>query len=188
MLFNGTDGIISMGDDAAFEFTAAFTIEVWAKYTTAGNTLVSKFASSFGGWTLGTSAGNALQFFAGTSGGATVFSCLTTLGYNNGGWHHVAAVSDGVVGANRARIYVDSAVAGQATINAGTIDANTAPFLVAARFATPANFFGGTLAFIAVYPTALTAAQVANHYNLGTGGQGGTGSEFRSRYRWRDAA
>src|SRR5262245_14988542 len=37
MLFDGVNGRISMGDDAAFEFTGAFTVEYWIKWTSVSN-------------------------------------------------------------------------------------------------------------------------------------------------------
>lgn len=188
MLFNGTTGFISMGDDAAFEFVAAFTIECWAKYTGVSNRLVSKILSSLAGWFLGTSAGNAIQFFAGTAGGATVFNLVSTLSYNNNLWHHFVALWDGSSGANHAKLYVDGTLRDQATVNAVAIGTNNANFMLAAGALTPANFMAGLLDEVAVYPLALTPAQIANHYALGVAGIGGGPMEYRSRYRWRDVS
>src|SRR5215510_10250233 len=193
MTFDGTTGYITMGDDAAFEFVAAFTVELWAKYTGVSNRLVSKILSSLAGWFLGTSAGNAIQFFAGTAGGSTVFNLLSTLAYNNNVWHHIVALWDGSSGADHAKLYVDGTLVATSTVNAVAIGTNNANFMIAAGALTPANFTAGTLARVAVYPLALSAAQVANHFALGVGGSsgggaGGAATEYRARYRWRDAA
>jgi trimeric autotransporter adhesin len=157
-----------MGDVAAFEFTGAFSVECWVKYTTvaAAMEIVSKMDAAFKGWSLKvrpTGPTGRIQFLANSGIPATVFSVNTTAAYNDGKWHHVVATWDGTTGANQVIIYVDGVVAATGTALAGTIDQNAAPFCIGAQNAT-LEFFSGSVDEVAVYDRALSPAEVKAHY------------------------
>lgn len=167
MRFNGTNGYITMGDVAAFEFTGTFTLEAWVRISTLGNFILSKSLSSTAGYFLGVTGSGAFQFFAATGAAAQIFSTTTPLAYNDGRLHHVVGTWDGTTNANGVKLYVDGVRVVQTTAGAGTPAQNAAPFLIGAWDTTPALFFGGVIDDVAIYSSALTAAQIAAHYQLG---------------------
>ena len=103
-------------------------------------------------------------------GQQTIFSPAT--GYNDGRWHHVAAVQDPSQGA---QLFVD-----------GVRVAARSEYFLATRFngywrlggdslatwpeAPSSGYYTGDLDDPAVYNVALTSAQILAHYNLGKGG------------------
>lgn len=168
MQFNGTDATISMGDVAAFEFTGAFSVECWAKWTTAALMgLVTKALASTAGWQLMVTALGKIQFAASDSAATLVFQATTSPAYNDGAFHHVVATWTGAAGANQVTVYVDGVQVRQGGVVAGTVDTNAAPFRLGAGYLTPGAFFNGLLDEVAVYPTALTPQQILTHYQLG---------------------
>ncbi|MGI8330563.1 LamG-like jellyroll fold domain-containing protein [Actinomadura scrupuli] len=92
-------------------------------------------------------------------------------GYNNNKWHHVVGTVDGSAGM---KLYVDGNLVGSdATAKSGQ------PFsgywrvggdnVAGWPLAPSSSYLNGTIDEVAVYPKALSAAQVATHYGLGTG-------------------
>ena len=87
-------------------------------------------------------------------------TAMSATGYNDGAWHHVVMTrtrSTGVV-----QLYLDgSPVAG----TTGNTNALTAPTNIDfARIQTGGNYFAGSLDEIALYTRALSASEVAQHY------------------------
>lgn len=167
LLLNGSSGYVTMGDIAAFEFTGAFSVEAWVKFTSTSNFIVSKSLNTAAGWFLGVTASGNVQFFAATAAIATVFNVQSGSAFNNGLYHHVVATWDGTTNANGVKLYIDGVLNAQGTAGAGTIAQNAAPFLIGAWHTTPASFFGGTVDEVAVYGAELSAARVAAHNTAG---------------------
>jgi hypothetical protein len=143
-----------------------FTIEVW--FRTRFNqtrTLVDFGKSVFGN----SSPAGSRRIIVSSTGdisfwpsNAVVGVSTTGGGYADGGWHHVAATLDPATGTN---LYVDGSLVGTAAYSA---PANTTGYW---RFGgdtwvanSYADYFVGVLDEFAVYSTALTPLQIAQHY------------------------
>jgi hypothetical protein len=150
-----------------------FTLECWFRTTgydpatsTAGVTLVD-----FGSTPAGNSPASDRRLYVdaaghvvfGTAAGTSGAASTASAGYLDGDWHHVAATSDPGGGL---RLYVDGSLAGTAPYTAPAAMSGYWRFGGNTWFtAWPADYFSGDLDEVAVYPTALTAQQVAWHYH-----------------------
>lgn len=169
---DGSSGYVS-GPTQSQAGPAEFTVEVWFKTTTTrGGKLIG-----FGNLRTGQSASydrhvymsNAGSLLFGVFPGA-VRTVVSPAGYNDGAWHHVAASLSGTAGM---ALYVDGAlVAANPAIK--TAQNYTGFWRVGYDhlngWTTPPSsfFFAGSLAFAAVYTSALSAEQVQSHYVAGT--------------------
>ncbi|WP_431951658.1 LamG-like jellyroll fold domain-containing protein [Actinacidiphila sp. bgisy167] len=179
MGFNGSNDYAY--SDARHARPSAYSIETWFKTTTtAGGKLIGfgdrnvddKLSGSYDKHIYMTDNGR-LAFGVYSGGTRTI---TTTGAYNDGGWHHVVATQ----GSSGMRLYVDGALVGT---DPTTGSQNYSGFwrvggdsLTSWPNRPSSNFFAGQLDETAVYPSVLTAAQVADHHALGTAG-GGTPSE-----------
>lgn len=160
-----------------------YTVETWFRTTTTTGGRIVGFGDNFGSGqgyfsrnsdrlVYMTDAG-LLGFGTGSTRAGNQATLLTGQAYNDGAWHHVAATQ----GADGMALYVDGAQVGSNTVT--TALNSTGFWRVGADTLTgwPSNptsaFFSGTVDETAVYPSALSAAQVAEHHALGTGSGGG---------------
>ena len=148
--------------------TSTITVEAWVKTTAAGGQIIDNGLSQSGASAIAT---DTLYL----SGGQPYFTIWTPTGYraihgsapiNDGQWHYVAGTMSSTTGTV---LYVDGA---QVATDAATttirpylgywrLAGDTLAYLPAAP-ASP--YFAGSIADVAVYPTALTPAQVAAHF------------------------
>lgn len=93
----------------------------------------------------------------------------STTAVNDGGWHHIAATSDGN---GNMRLYVDGALQDQENAGPAANRANTSFTIGALNF--PIGTTGEMLGFldeVAFYPHALTQTDVSEHFNAAQGAQ-----------------
>ncbi|WP_328697845.1 LamG domain-containing protein [Streptomyces sp. NBC_00342] len=154
--------------------TSKFSVETWIKTTTTRGGKIIGFGSN----TLETSGkydkhvymlnNGRLTFGTHNTGGQTV---STTGSYNDGAWHHVVATQgsggmalyvDGKLRASNAQYTKNEAYPGYWRVGGDN--------LATWPNRPTSDFFAGQIDETAVYPTALTAAQVSAHYALRTGG------------------
>lgn len=84
-------------------------------------------------------------------------------GYNNGNWHYISAVVNGV---NRT-LYIDGTQKSTDTDGMQSVTGNTAPFTIGG-FASSGfsnQFYGGNIANVSFYNRALTSTEVLQNYN-----------------------
>lgn len=161
--FNGSNGFAYSNNGAAGPSTVS--VEAWVSTTTtAGGRIVG-----FGNSKTGNSTSYDRQLYM-TNAGKLAFKVgsvvLTSpLSYNNGVYHHVVGVNGGGVLA----LYVDGAVVAS--------QAATAPLSITTGFwrvggdttgGSTSRFLNGTIDEVAVYYSALDAASVLWHYQVGT--------------------
>lgn len=162
--FPGTAGFsIQCGNNAAYNFTNSFTLELWMKYTAnaANQWFVSKDVSgnraySFG---LNVTAGNyKLNFFSGAS--------ATLLGTTNlvaGTVYHVALTYDGT----NARAYVNGVLESAQPIGAPPVTVNNV-YLGQREFVGFEEPFVGVMDEVAFYNSVLTAPQLLGNFQAGS--------------------
>jgi hypothetical protein len=152
---------------------AAFSVECWfrttgynAAVTANGVTLVD-----FGSGVAGNSAASDRRLFVDSAGhvvfgtaSGTTGAATTAATYLDGAWHHAVATADPADGV---RLYLDGVPAASAAYAAPAVANGYWRFGGNTWFAGiwPADYFTGDLDEVAVYPTALTAQQVAWHYH-----------------------
>ncbi len=156
-----------------FSNPSTYSVEIWFKTrTTTGGKLIG-----FGGSQVGSSSGYDRHIYM-TNSGQLVFgqytSSIVTVtsssSYNDGVWHQAVGTYNG----STMVLYVDGAQVGSTSAGA--------PYNYAGYWrlgydnlygwpSAPANYhFLGSLGQAAVYSSALTAAQVSNHYAAAAGG------------------
>ncbi|MFE6973324.1 LamG-like jellyroll fold domain-containing protein [Streptomyces sp. NPDC057682] len=171
--FNGTDEYAYSNRRHAQP--TAFTLETWIRTTTVrGGKIIG-----FGNLTMENSGtfdkhvymrnDGRLMFGVYSSGGRRTVA--TSAAYNDGAWHHVVATQgpqgmalyvDGQLRASNALYTNNQAYAGYWRVGGDNL-ANWPN-------RPTSNFFAGQIDETAVYPTALSASQIASHYTLGTAG------------------
>jgi hypothetical protein len=154
MAFNGTTGKIVTGN---ITVQAAFTVEGWIKSSDATNQfpMFSNRGAPAGVVYCGLTNGVMFLF----SDGQTPTSVLGVKIVTNNQWHHVAYVSSGAL----TSLYVDGALDNS---GAQTHVLATGPGGIGFD-ASGGGFWPGSIDEVAVYPTALTPTQIANHFIAG---------------------
>jgi hypothetical protein len=150
--FNGVSGKITVG---AFVIALASSVEVWVRFTSAGQHTIIGCDAGVAPTTdtYGVFSGGKIYQYNGSAGIQS-----TGQSYNDGQWHHVVFVNTGTA----LSIYVDGGVTNvNAVAYARPLQSGT---LSVAWATNDPNFWNGSLDEIAIYPTALTAQQVADHY------------------------
>jgi hypothetical protein len=174
-LVNGSDYAVVSPGSSGVGYTnqqqagpTTYTIEAWVKTGSFNGGKILGFENAQTGW--GTSHDRVLYMtnngrigYGIVSGGAQQSILSTTL-FNNDQWHHVVATQ----GASGMALYVDGALIG--TNAAATPDAYSGYWrlgggnLTGWPSAPASSALVGSFDEAAVYPTELTAAQVAAHY------------------------
>jgi Concanavalin A-like lectin/glucanases superfamily len=177
--FDGHTGLVTAASPVSMSATQPFSVEGWFKSSTnTGGKLIG-----FGNSQSGTSSNYDRHIYMMNDGqlvfgvyNSGVFTIETPLAYNDGQWHYVVATFDPGTGM---ALYVDGQLigtnsnkaaqpytgywrAGGDNLNGWNLDpwgsnsqGTTEPY---------GYYFNGTIGDIAVYPFALSAAQVAAHY------------------------
>lgn len=166
-----------------------FTIEAWvdcasdpasgrviyAVSTGTGNLLW--FALDYTGDTFGTGLGDSLVLSIGHAADAR--NVNTNAAIADGSAHHVVAVA---ASATSYTLYVDGVAVPQTVTTSGPGSPTMLPGLMHTIgnwvAASGLGLFGlqGSASQVAIYPAALTAAQIANHYNAGANAFAGSGT------------
>ncbi len=165
--FGGTNGLAATRTAVAGPNT--FTLEAWfATTSTAGGKIVG-----FGSSNTGTSGSYDRHVYL-DGAGKVVFGVYpnqirtleTATAYNDGTWHHVVAT----LGSGGMTLYVDGQLIGSRTDTTSGQSYNGYWRVGGDNTWAGARFFTGSIDDVAVYPTVLTAAQVAQHHSLGVTG------------------
>jgi hypothetical protein len=178
--FDGNSGLVTAQNQVAGP--QKFTIEGWFKTTT--NTGGKLFG--FGSNQTGSSSSYDRHVYM-MNDGQLVFGIWnnqtetieTPNVYNDGQWHYVVATYDSSVGSNNMTLFVDGQLIGNNTSSSAQSYSgywrvggdnlngwNLDPWGSNSQGTTQPNsyYFNGSIADVAVYPTALSQAQVSAHY------------------------
>ena len=166
--FNGTSG--SVAAQQAWGAPKEFTTEAWFRTTTTTGGRIVGFGSSNSGLSSSYDRmvcmrnDGKLSFGVSSGGQQTVVSPAA---YNDGAWHHVVATQ----GPAGMRLYVDGIERGANA--AVTTGASYTGYWRAGGdrcwTGTSSSYFAGTLDEVAVYPRALSASSIAQHFVAGGG-------------------
>jgi hypothetical protein len=149
MTFDGSTGKIAL---ASLSIPSVATIEAWGK-NSIGDGLLLSVTSPELDVGVGMSAGPKSKCYAGNSTYG-----LLPLGT---GWHHLAYVLNGT----SVTFYVDG-VADITVAQPGRTVPNTGGTMIGCVFTAGHSFWTGAIQDVAIYPRALSAAEIAAHYAL----------------------
>lgn len=150
-----------------------FSLEAWFRTTTGGGKLIgfgnrrSTSSTNFDRHLFLSDAGN-LVF--GVSPGGAARELLSPATYLDGQWHHVVATLGAASPTNGMRLYVDGTLVASRTDTTAAQSYNGYWRIgwddIDGWTSKPTNYYyTGNLDEVAVFPTALTAAQVAAHFS-----------------------
>ena len=159
-----------------------FSIETWVRTTSTAGGVIAQYGEENPPLDVGNTdkvlyvdSGGRVSFGLSLRGADRVTRYTTVRSpapVNNGQWHHVV----GTVGPGGTTLYVDGAqVAGNASLISGNPRVGPAFWAIGTGLLTNApdapssTALNGSIDELAVYPTTLTSAQVANHYAAATG-------------------
>jgi len=176
--FNGTTGLIEL-PNSSFDFMGDFSISAWVKIPSTPSTSGYIFSNynfdvtTSYGYVLYINTNRTISFFVGGLVGSSTVTSTTTLALDT--WYHVAVKRDSV--AKRSDLYINGVLEAQA-INTGlTIGYGTRaiqPTIGATRnnnqgVLTISNYFNGNIDEVNLWTKQLTATEVTELYNSGTG-------------------
>lgn len=173
---DGSTGYLSTS--ALFTAPTTYTVEAWFRTSGTRGGLIGGFSGSATGLA---SLYDRMVYLTDT--GQLIFGTFpnsfqvvrSATGLNDGQWHHVAATQSSA----GMRLYVDGAVVGSNPNTAAQVYDGYWRFgfnnLATWESAPASPFFAGSLINAAVYPTALTATQVAAHWAARTAAGNGPG-------------
>ncbi len=159
-------GKVTAGDNYDFAGTAAFSVELWVRPTTPSwSYLMSKAMFGNNGWYFYTDPSGTIYF--GREAGGTGVDISAVGAMQAGVWTHVVATYDGAT----SRLYINGTLAASAA-DTGSMPGNATSLTIGDSSDPGATMpFGGRIDEVAVYPTALSASTVANHFGFTGAGQ-----------------
>lgn len=169
--FSGASGsFAAAGDSPSLEFsnTQAFSVEAWVdtSLTSGAEAIASKMANAapYTGWELGLSNGQPYFYLINNYPNNTL-EAVATPTVADGKWHHLVLTYNGSSKAAGVTFYVDGKPVADTiaddTLTASSVENNS---LYLGSRANSALFFNGSMADVAIYPGALSSAQVGVHY------------------------
>lgn len=163
----------NLGDIASFERTDPFSVELWIKSTQAGTMIARRDGGgSYRGWDVMYSAGKVYFYFANTTI-SNMISVYANYTLADDTWHHLVVTYDGSSNANGVNIYIDgdlkSKIIQYNTLSATTI--TTTYCQLGARGG--GNVMKGVYDEVLIYDREITADEVTERYNSGTGTEKG---------------
>lgn len=171
--FDGAAGSIEIPDSTNLELsnTQAFSLEAWVAPTsdTTTEAVMSKMANAapYQGWELGLTNGKPYLLLENSWPNDAIYVIANNQVAADGNWHHVAATYDGSSKAAGVTFYIDGKpVADTVTYDSlpTTLSTVTHDQMTIGSRADNGLWFAGDIADAALYPTNLTANQIANHY------------------------
>src|SRR5262245_53532601 len=169
MTFNGTTGKINVATGAYQTFgTGPLTVECWLRLisiTTGVAAFVDMKGNGSGAAGPALLADSTSFYFRMNTGATQVVANGPAAAITDGQWRHLVGVLSR--GPDELRLYLNGAlIGGPVTFSAGANVSSTQGTGIGTDSAGSVWFLNGAMDDVAVYPTALTAAQVANHYNV----------------------
>lgn len=161
--FDGASAYIDCGTGPSISGTNDFTVEAWVNTTstTAGQIIQQRDPAGYNGeYMLVVNADGTISFTL--YGGAYQFSFGSSTRVNDGRWHHVAAVRNGLTGT----IYIDgAAVATETSTVIAPLDPTIKTY-IGADVRDSVSYFNGMICDVAIYPVALSSSRIGLHaYN-----------------------
>ena len=177
-VYNGTNAVMTFGDVLDFERTDSRSWSFWAAWTdTVNNVIMSKggnTALTGTGWLIASyvsaGTGQILLGLCGTGAANALYAYAGDAAWDDGTLRHFVITYDGTSAASGVKVYVNGSLAGgtgnygDALVNNIT---NTSNFLIGND--PDGSFFHGSADEIAMFSGVLTANNISDMYNSGSG-------------------
>jgi PKD repeat protein len=165
MGFDGSTGYVRVDDRPSLNFPSQnFTVEAWAKPTTVGTVggavLQKGDHSGYPGWQYRLSLTSTGKWRGTVFVGSSNITVTDPGTPSTTAWNHLALVRNG----QQITLYVNGAAAATTSFS-GSVNISTGMLAIARSGASSEGYFKGTVDEVAIYPTALSAAQILSHYN-----------------------
>ncbi|MBI5360578.1 MAG: DUF2341 domain-containing protein [Planctomycetes bacterium] len=164
--FDGTNDFVQIPDSSVWDFASDFAIEAWFKGTppsSAYSTIAGRITGSGGAWSdidwvlAIWSNGKILAQTSNNGAGGSSITGLTNVGNNQ--WHHIVYRKNG----NNFNVYVDGNIDGSETVSL-TVRNSANPVRIGWGYDTTV-YTSGLIDEVRVYNRALSADEIAAHYN-----------------------
>jgi Concanavalin A-like lectin/glucanases superfamily len=190
MRFDGVDDRVAVPTGAYQTFgTGPFTVECWCRLPGSPGEfkqlvdLKNDGSTNPGPHFFVTSSNFIFEVYNTLAAVVTIQYAGVAAAMANGQWQHLVGVLSR--GPDELRLYLNGVlVAGPAVFPTGTSVTSTSGLGIGSASAALVDFFAGIVDEVAIYPTALTAPQIAAHYDARTFGGGGEGTRYSHRYRY----
>ena len=160
--FTPGTGFVSVPDVAGQHVGDTFTVEAWVKLGATGSTLAIMSATNTASWLYELDNGSPSTPILEKNGTGIIVSSTSAGRISvDGLWHHVVATK----ATSTLHTYTDGVDVTTGASNA-TIS-NSSGINLARKGLNGTEPFNGSLAMLALYPTALSAATIAYHFHLG---------------------
>src|SRR5439155_3248036 len=164
--FDGTPDGLAVGQTQV-QGPDTFSLEAWFQTTSTGGGKIVGFGDQPSGWSSNYDRhvymdGSGTVYFGVWTGSATTVQSAP--GFNDGRWHHVVAS----LGSGGLAMYLDGALVGRNTSTTSGQSYRGYWRIGGDNTWAGAQFFAGSVDEVAIYPTVLTADQVAAHHRLAT--------------------
>lgn len=170
LTYNGTNGTVSIADNASLEpNTGDFSLEAWVYYTTitgSSRAVVSK--TDNGGlaasWSYGLrTAANGITYFEVGNGTTSVTSPSFTA--STGQWYQIVGVWTNLA-SNSIALYVNGVSQGSNSHSFGSVKNSSNPlYLGSYNGGEFSQYFNGRMGIFRYYSKALSGSEVAQNYN-----------------------
>jgi hypothetical protein len=169
MSFDGTSGYVNVPNNPNLNLTGDLTVEAWVQpgaLTGATRAIIHKGGSSgypSYQYRIGLTSGNLWRgtvYIGSNNLTVTSPSIASTIG-----WTQLVMTRSGTT----LTLYVNGAAVATTTAS-GPLNTSTGMLAIGRTGAVSVDYFKGAIDEVAVYPTALSAATIAEHYRVGTGG------------------
>ncbi|MGK5082605.1 LamG-like jellyroll fold domain-containing protein [Bdellovibrionota bacterium FG-1] len=162
--FDGSSAYMTVPDAAALNFASAgqMSMELWINPTSvppvSNRWILDKYTAANNGYIVFQTITGTIGFIVGN--GTTLYTIYTPAALPLGSWSHLVAT----VTATSQKVYLNGVQVAIASSSITLVDSPGAFYM--GKYSGGA-FFNGALDEVALYPTALSAAQVLSHYNAG---------------------
>ncbi len=174
--FDGTDDYLVVPDNDNLDFgTGAFSLSAWVKssFANVNGRIIYKYnTDTTRGFMLSFNSSYVVDFQLWDTGGTNQGVALGNTVLNDGKWHHLVGVRNGVT----TYIYIDGQLEGLGS--GATADVSGGSDLYIGQAISGSHQFQGQIAGVKIFDYALSADEVKAQYNTGIDGSG-TGKSIK---------
>ncbi|RJR22588.1 MAG: DUF2341 domain-containing protein [Nitrospiraceae bacterium] len=160
--FDGANDYINIPHSSSLNPSGAISVELWAKSDTTNWNKSGILVSKRNAYILYPVSGSKTIRFYIYDGGWYYATYTPGLGFDLKQWHHYAGTYDG----SSIKLYVDGTLRANVP-HTGSISPDTGPLRIGWDDEMSASYFDGMMDEVAIYDSALTAAEVQAHFNDG---------------------
>lgn len=160
--FDGSNDVITIGNNAVFNHTSQLTIEAWVNFDGNSDDFIFEKGNVNTQYSL-FSHGSDIVFrtkHSGDSGYHTQSPSKTSVGIVNGQWHHIVGSWDG----STKRIYVDGVLKNSVSKSGALVTTSAGAAIGRFGGTSTGYYFNGGIAIVRIYNKGLSASEVGQNF------------------------